>query len=100
MSLISPNFDVNLIIFSQFWGAFSQNCWKRPWYSTKLVDDKRLRIDIAAISESLLRNEVSEIRWCPVKIHLADCMTKRGSSGYNVLNVFKEGQMPEDFILK
>ena len=69
-------------------------------YSTKLVDDKRLRIDIAAISETLLRNEVSEIKWCPGKIHLADCMTKRGASGYNVLNVFKEGQMPEDFILK
>ena len=32
MSLISPNFAVKLIIFSQFWPrAFSQNCWKRPW---------------------------------------------------------------------
>ena len=32
MSLISPNFDVKSIIFSQFMpGAFSQNCWKRPW---------------------------------------------------------------------
>ena len=31
MSLISPNFDVKSIIFSQFWpGAFSQNCWKKP----------------------------------------------------------------------
>ena len=31
MSLISPNFDIKLIIFSQFWtGAFSQNCWKKP----------------------------------------------------------------------
>ena len=30
MSLISPNFDVKFIIFSQFWpGAFSQNCWKK-----------------------------------------------------------------------
>ena len=27
-------------------------------YSTKLVDDKRLRVDIAAISESLARNEI------------------------------------------
>ena len=28
MSLISPNFDVKLIFFPQFWpGAFSQNCW-------------------------------------------------------------------------
>ena len=65
-------------------------------YSTKLVDDKRLRVDTAAISESLSRNEVSEIRWCPGKIHLTDCMTKRGASGYNVLNVFKEGRMPEE----
>ena len=67
-------------------------------YSTKLVDDKRLRI--AAISESLSRDEVSEIKRCPRKIHLADCMTKRGAPGYNVLNVFKEGRMPEDFILQ
>ena len=29
MSLISSNFDVKSIIFSQFWpGVFSQNCWK------------------------------------------------------------------------
>ena len=31
MLLISPNFDVKSIIFSQFWpGAFPQNCWKSP----------------------------------------------------------------------
>ena len=31
MLLISPNFDVNLIVFSQFLpGAFSQNCWEKP----------------------------------------------------------------------
>ena len=30
MSLISPNFDVKSIIFSQFWpGAFSQKCWEK-----------------------------------------------------------------------
>ena len=46
-------------------------------YSTKLVDDKRLRVDIAAISESLARNEIQEIKWCPGKIHLADCLTKQ-----------------------
>ena len=32
MSLISPNVDVKSIIFPKFWpGAFSQNCWKKPW---------------------------------------------------------------------
>ena len=67
-------------------------------YLTKLVDDERLREDIAAISESLARNEVNDIKSCPGKIHLADCMTKRGATGYNLMNVFKEGRMPEDFI--
>ena len=32
MSLISPEFAVKVIIFSQYrLGAFSQNCWKKPW---------------------------------------------------------------------
>ena len=33
-------------------------------YSTKLADDKHLRIDIAAISESLTTNNVNDIWWC------------------------------------
>ena len=56
-------------------------------YSTRLVDDKRLRVDIAAISESLSRNEVKEIKWCPGKYLLAECMTKRGASGCDLLKV-------------
>ena len=32
-------------------------------------------------------NEIREIKWCSGKDHLADCMTKRGASGYNLLNV-------------
>ena len=67
-------------------------------HSTKLVDDKRLRVDLAAISESLGRNEVKEIRWCPGRYHLADCMTKRGASGYNLLEVIHGGHFSEEFI--
>ena len=67
-------------------------------YSTKLVDDKRLRVDIAAISESLARNDIQEIKWCPGKIHLADCLTKRGAAGYNLLHVLETGRLPEDFV--
>ena len=66
--------------------------------STKLVDDKRLRVDIAAISESLTRTEVSEIKWCPGIIHLADSITKRGAAGYNLLNILKDGRLPQDFV--
>ena len=67
-------------------------------HSTKLVDDKRLRVDIAAISKSLTRTDVSEIKWCPGNIHLADCMAKRGAAGYNLLNVLKDGRLPQDFV--
>ena len=50
MSLISPNFAVKLIIFSQFLpGAFFQNCWKKPCsiilsdrVSTDLIEDGNL----------------------------------------------------------
>ena len=68
-------------------------------HSTKLEDDKRLRVDIAAISESVTRTEISEIKWCPGNIHLADCMTKkRGAAGYTLLNVLKEERLPQDFV--
>ena len=53
---------------------------------------------MVALSESLARNEIREIKWCPDKDHLADCMTKCGASGYNLLNVFKERRFSEDFI--
>ena len=41
ISLISPNFHVKSIIFSQFWpGAFFlQICWKKPCYSLKKSHD-------------------------------------------------------------
>ena len=67
-------------------------------YSTRLVDDKRLRVDIAAISESLNRKEIDEIRWCPGKVHLADCLTKRGAQGLDLLNVIQEGILPAVFL--
>ena len=67
-------------------------------HSTKLVDDKRLRVDIAAISEALARKEVHEVKWCPGKVHLADCMTKRGAAGTELLTVLQNGRMPENFI--
>ena len=67
-------------------------------HSTKLVDDKRLRVDIAAISESLTRTEVSDIKRCPSKIHLADCMKKHRAARYNLLNVLKDGRLPQDFV--
>ena len=67
-------------------------------HSTKLVDDKRLRVDIAAIQESLEKNDIKEINWCPGNKQLANCMTKLGTSGYELLNVLQCGKMIKDFL--
>lgn len=65
--------------------------------STKLVDDMRLRVDIAALCEIQHNNWVS-IKWCPGKIQLANSLTKRGACGTELLNVLQKGKMPEEFI--
>ena len=43
--------------------------------STKVVNDKRLNIDISAIKQSLQNMEVRSIRWCPGSLQLADSLT-------------------------
>ena len=60
--------------------------------STKLVDDKRLRIDIGAIKESIRRNEVN-VRWCPGSEQLANCLTKKGAQSSNLLHVIRTGHL-------
>jgi len=41
-------------------------------HSTKLVDDKRLRLDIGAIRESLRLKDVMAVKWCPGMAQLAN----------------------------
>ena len=62
-------------------------------HSTKLVDDKRLRLDLGAIKESFQTGEVSAIRWCPGAAQIADCMTKRGAAGHHLLSILQTGQL-------
>ena len=61
--------------------------------STKLVEDRRLRIEIAAIKECLLRKDVSEVRLCPSAEQLADCLTKKGADGRKLLSVLQQGSI-------
>jgi hypothetical protein len=51
-------------------------------HSTKLVDNRLLRIDIARIKQMLQHtSEVQSLRWCTTHSRLANCLTKRGASG-------------------
>ena len=46
-------------------------------YSTKLISEKRLRIDVATIQEMLPQGEVSKITWKQTLFQIADCLTKK-----------------------
>ena len=61
-------------------------------YSTKLVNDKRLRIDIGAIKE-MLKSDIEQVKWLPGSSQLANCLTKRGASGEQLLTVFRTGRL-------
>ena len=65
-------------------------------HSTKLVDDRRLRLDIGAMRQSLDRKEIASISWCPGVAQLANCMTKRGAAGYDLLAVIQNGVLPDN----
>jgi hypothetical protein len=65
--------------------------------STKLIDDKRLRIDVASLKEVLKHGKVHEIRLCPTTEQLADCLTKRTANNQSLLAVLQSGRFSIQF---
>ena len=49
-------------------------------YSTKLVEDKQLRINIAVIKDMIERKDLSEVCWVQSARQIANALTKRGAS--------------------
>ena len=47
-------------------------------YSSKLVDDQRLRIDISVLQDMITKKEITSVHWVPTAKQLADCLTKKG----------------------
>ena len=60
--------------------------------STRMVGDKRLRVDSAAINESIKIQDVNRIQWVPGHLQLANAMTKQGTPGFNLLRVLQSGK--------
>ena len=54
--------------------------------STRMVEDKRLRVDVAAILELLNLHYINRIQWIPGHLQLANVMTKQGASGFHLLS--------------
>ena len=60
-------------------------------YSTKLVQEKRLRIDIASVKQMLDKREIDNIQWVDSAHQLSDCFTKKGASCIKLINVLSSG---------
>ena len=59
--------------------------------STKSVTEKRLRLELSAIKESLNSKQVIDVKWVESHKQLADCLTKHGSSPTKLLSVLETG---------
>ena len=62
-------------------------------YSTKCVEDRRLRPDIALLREKLATGEIKDIKWVESSLQLADCLTKAGASSRPLLEVLSSGKL-------
>ena len=61
-------------------------------HSTAAVSDKKLRRDIGIIKQMLNEGDVTSLAWIQGKDQLADVMTKRTASPFNLLSVFQKGR--------
>ncbi len=62
-------------------------------YTTKMIDDKRLRIDLRAIKEMIETHQVESIKWCSGDRQIANCLTKRGTFPHMLLTILQTGVM-------
>ena len=63
--------------------------------STKFVEDKWLRLDIAQIQECVAEHKVT-VKWVGAADMIADCLTKRGVKADALLDVITSGFLPRE----
>ena len=59
--------------------------------TSSLVENPRLRTDIAKLKQSLDSKEVKDYVHEPKGRMLADVLTKHGSSGFQLMNILRTG---------
>ena len=62
----------------------SKNLYKAVM-STTLIEDRRLRTELAILKEAIGKKEINELSWIPGHQMLANCLTKRGASAESLL---------------
>ena len=59
-------------------------------YSTNVIDDKRLYIDICSMHDMLSRNEIPEVKLTLTQDQLADCLTKGTAKSRYSQNIYRQ----------
>ena len=60
-------------------------------HSTKLISEKRLRMDLASIKESVSAGDIS-VTWVQTSNQISDCLTKAGADFHRLIEVLKTGK--------
>ena len=60
--------------------------------STKAVEEKRLRVELGVIRESIRNKEVI-LQWIPGSKQIADSLTKQGANVNTLIQVLNEGSL-------
>ena len=61
-------------------------------HSTSAVEEKRLRVDLASIRESIIRKEF-QLKWVDTKHQLADILTKQGADANKLMQALQNGKI-------
>jgi hypothetical protein len=63
-------------------------------YSTKAVEDKYLRINIAVLRDMLSKHDLHSVSWVRSAHQLANVLTKRGASGASLIAAISDATIP------
>ena len=65
-------------------------------YSTKNIQDKRLKVDIAILRNMFSTGEITKVKWIKPSLQLSNCLTKSGASSTALLlKTLKFGRVQE-----
>ena len=59
-------------------------------HSTKLISEKRLRMDLTSIKESVSTCDIS-VTWLQTSNQISDCLTKAGADFHGLIELLKTG---------
>ena len=65
-------------------------------HTTTAIENKRLRIDISVLKDMLQEGDISQFKWVPTELQIANALTKKGCSSLYLHEVLNNRQLRFD----